>query len=76
MSYENGVITEESYRESIFVGRSGPEDEGGPTLEKAFEDAYERAKAGGKRPPFKVLDTWVNGTNPLSEYIVALKAGN
>ena len=76
MAYENEVITEDSYRQSIFVGRSSADDQGGPTLEKAFEDAYERAKAGGKKPPFKVLDTWVHGTNPLSEYIVALKAGN
>ena len=62
----------QDYRQTLFVGSSTMEDEGGATLEKAFEDAYEKAKANGKRPPFKVHEIWLHGTNPLSEYRVVV----
>jgi hypothetical protein len=66
-------LTTQRYRESVFVGRSTADDEGGPTFELAVQDAYQRAKEKGKEPPFKVLETWVDGTNPLSEYLVSVK---
>lgn len=63
------------YREGIYVGRSQRTDKQPPLLESAVEDAYEKAKDGGRTPPFRVLEIWVDGDNPLSEYIVALQTG-
>ena len=62
------------YRDNVYVGSSNVNEEAF-SLEKAFEDAYNKATAAGKTPPFKVLEIWVDGTNPLSDYKVALKSG-
>jgi len=59
------------FRSSIYVGSSHVDDENF-SLEAALEDAYEKAKADGKTPPFRVIETWIDGTNPLSEYRVAV----
>ena len=59
------------YRSMIYVGRSRKDDESF-SLEAALEDAYEQAKADGKSPPFRVIETWIHGTNPLSEYRAAV----
>jgi hypothetical protein len=64
------------YREGIFVGRSQRTEERGPMLEEAVEDAYNKAQDAGRPPPYRVLEIWVDGENPLSEYIVALKTGS
>jgi hypothetical protein len=70
----NDIDPTEDYRDRVYVGRSRSAD---PefSLEKAFEDAYEKAKGAGKAGPFQVLEIWVDGTNPLSDYKVAVKAG-
>lgn len=61
----------EEYRARIYVGRSRKDDDNF-SLEAALEDAYEKAKADGKSPPFRVIETWIDGTNPLSEYKAAV----
>ena len=75
MEQSDDPITQ-AYRESLFVGSSTIDDEGGATLEKAFEDAYEKAKRAGRKPPFKVHEIWLHGTNPLSEYRVVVGSGS
>jgi hypothetical protein len=75
MEQNSDPITDD-YRKTLFVGSSTEADEGGPTLEKAFEDAYEKAKQQGKKPPFKVHDIWLHGTNPLTEYRVVVGSGS
>jgi flagellar biosynthesis/type III secretory pathway protein FliH len=55
-----------------------PESQGfasgkGEHLEEAFQDAWEQAKAAGnEEPTLKVVDIFVEGTNPLSGYSVVL----
>jgi hypothetical protein len=64
------------FRNNIFVGVSVGDGDNPPVLQAAFEAAYEKARDGGGEPPYRVLEIWVNGENPLTEYIVALKAGH
>ena len=61
----------EEYRARVYVGRSR---KGDPdfSLDAALNDAYEKAKNDGKSGPFRVVETWVDGNNPLSEYRVAV----
>jgi hypothetical protein len=73
------------YRQKVYVGRSRREGRKQPSLEAAIKNAYRqaaadtKAKAGGITPEadieYRVLDIWAVGKNPLSDYIVALKAG-
>jgi hypothetical protein len=64
------------YREGIFVGISKRKgDDEPPLLEEAVTMAYEKARDNGRTPPFRILEIWVDGENPLSEYIVAMQAG-
>jgi hypothetical protein len=71
----NDTNLTEEYRARIYVGTSSKRTDPDFSLEKALEDAYEQAKADGAGPPYRVLETRVEGENPLSDYIVALKAG-
>jgi hypothetical protein len=61
----------EEYRGRTYVGHS---KKGDPefSLEKALEDGYNKARADHKNPPFRMIEIWVDGTNPLSEYRVVL----
>jgi hypothetical protein len=71
------------YRQKVYVGRSRREGRVQPSLETALKHAYDqastdsKAKAGGGRrdeeATYRVLDIWAVGTNPLSEYIVAVE---
>jgi hypothetical protein len=63
------------YREAIFVGTSRATEDKEPVLEDAVRDAYEKATEQGRTPPFRVLEIWVDGENPLTEYRVALHTG-
>jgi hypothetical protein len=63
------------YRDGIFVGTSRRKDDEPPLLEEAVANAYDKARDGGRTPPYRVLEIWVDGENPLSEYIVVLQAG-
>lgn len=70
------------YRQTVYVGRSRREGRRQPSLESAIKNAYSQASkeakadGGGSRPDgeiaYRVLDIWAVGTNPLSEYIVAV----
>ena len=64
------------YRARIYVGRSRKADDPDFSLEKAFHDAYQKARNDNKNPPYKVLETWIDGENPLSEYRVAIGTGS
>jgi|RhiMethySRZTD1v2_1073278.scaffolds.fasta_scaffold109917_1 hypothetical protein len=59
------------YRGKIYVGRSTKDDDEF-SLEAAVKDAYEQAKADSKSGPFRVMEIWFDGDNPLSEYKVAV----
>jgi hypothetical protein len=59
------------YRGKIYVGRSTRDDEEF-SLEHAVKQAYEQAKADSKSGPFRIIEIWVDGDNPLSEYRVAV----
>jgi hypothetical protein len=59
------------YRGKIYVGRSTM-DEPDFSLETALKDAYEKAKEDSKSGPFRIIEIWVEGNNPLSEYRVAV----
>ena len=70
------------YRQKVYVGRSRREGRKQPSLEDALKHAYAQASTGSKaeaggRPDdevaYRVLDIWAVGTNPLSEYIVAVE---
>lgn len=61
------------YRERVYVGRSRRKGDRTPSLEEAIEDAYMDAKKAGKPGPYQLLDVWVDGTNPLTDYIAVLK---
>jgi hypothetical protein len=63
------------YEHKTYVGRSKRARIRQPSLKVALKDAYTKAKAdneAGKLQTFRVLDMWAVGTNPLTEYIVAL----
>jgi hypothetical protein len=72
--YENDDDRQTQYREGIFVGVSRRTDEQEAILEDAVRNAYDKASGAGLTPPFRVLEIWVNGENPLTEYIVSLQA--
>ena len=63
------------YRARIYVGKSRRGDSDF-SLSAAIRDGYEQATADGKRPPFRVLEIWVDGDNPLSEYRAAIGSGS
>ncbi len=45
----------------------------GDTLEAAANDAWEKAKRGGKEPGwYKVKTMWVRSENPIREYRVII----
>lgn len=67
-------ITEE-FRARIYVGSSKKSDDPDFSVEKALHNAYEKARRDNRNPPFRVLEMWVDGDNPLSEYRVAVGAG-
>jgi hypothetical protein len=62
----------------VYTGRSGEEKGTEPTLRNAIDDAYEEAKAGRRQEGFseddpfwfRVVDIWVKGTNPITDYRV------
>jgi hypothetical protein len=60
------------YRERVYVGRSRRGRDKVPSLEEAVEDAYKDARKAGKPGPYRLMDVWVDGTNPLTDYIVVL----
>jgi hypothetical protein len=72
------------YRQTVYLGRSRRVGRKLPSVERAIKNAYDQAakeaKAGaGRGKPddevvYRVLDIWAVGTNPLSEYIVAVGA--
>jgi hypothetical protein len=64
------------YRERVYVGRSRRKPSKAPSLEEAVEDAYNEAKKADKPGPYRLVDVWVDGTNPLTDYIVVLAAGD
>jgi hypothetical protein len=59
---------------SIHEGRSKKRDDPHFSLEKALDNAYKAARRERKTPPFRVVNIYVDGDNPLSEYIVYLEA--
>jgi hypothetical protein len=61
------------YRKKVYVGRSKRRGTRPPSFEEALEDAYKQAKAAREPGPYRVLDTWVDGDNPLGEYIVSVE---
>jgi hypothetical protein len=67
-------LTQE-YRERIFVGESRRRDDTEPTLEDAFDDAWNQASGSGVEPGTRlhVLDTEVYGQNPIDTYRVIVK---
>jgi hypothetical protein len=66
------------YEQETFIGRSKRARMRQPSLKNAVKDAYDQAvrekggAAAGEVKAYRVLDIWAVGTNPLSEYIVAL----
>jgi hypothetical protein len=70
---EDDGITEE-YRARLYVGSSKKRDDPDFSLQKALEDGYRKASQDGKSPPFRVIETWIDGDNPLSEYRVVIGA--
>lgn len=66
------------YDHEAFIGRSKRAPLRRPSLKSAVKHAYDQAVAAddGMQPDdakvYRVLDIWAVGTNPLSEYIVAL----
>jgi hypothetical protein len=70
------------YRKKVYVGRSQASGRKKPSFEEALQHAYDQAPkpkkpASGEAPKptrYRVLDIWAVGTNPLSEYIVAIEA--
>jgi hypothetical protein len=59
---------------SVHEGRSKKGDDPHFSLEKALDNAYKAARRAGKNPPFRVINIFVSGDNPLSEYIVYIEA--
>ena len=45
-------------------------------LEDALEDAYKKARADGGHPPFRVEAIILEGTNPLTDYVIELSSGH
>jgi hypothetical protein len=64
------------YRERVYLGRSTRKSSKAPSLEEAVEEAYKDAKKAKKPGPYRLVDVWVEGTNPLTDYIVVLAAGD
>lgn len=66
------------YDDEAYIGRSRRARMRRPSLKSAVKDAYDQAvaanggAAAGEVKAYRVLDIWAVGTNPLSEYIVAL----
>jgi hypothetical protein len=66
------------YDNDAYIGRSKRAGMRRPSLKNAVKDAYDQAvaaeagAAAGEVKRYRVLDIWAVGTNPLSEYIVAL----
>jgi hypothetical protein len=59
---------------SVHKGRSSKKDDPHFSLEKALDDAYKAARREHKTPPFRVINIFIDGDNPLSEYIVYIEA--
>lgn len=59
---------------SVHVGRSSKKDDPKFSLEKALDNAYKAARQAHKNPPFRVINIFIGGDNPLSEYIVYIEA--
>jgi len=59
---------------SVHKGQSRKQDDPHFSLEKALENAYKAAKNDHKSPPFRVVNIFVDGNNPLSEYTVYIEA--
>jgi hypothetical protein len=72
MAEQNVDRLTQRYRERVYLGRSRRKQNKAPSLEDAVEDAYNDAKKAGKPGPYRLVDIWVDGTNPLTEYIVVL----
>jgi hypothetical protein len=70
----NDTDPTEEYRSWIYVGSSKSTDDDF-SIEAAAKDAYDRATAGGRTPPYRVLEIRLHGTNPFSEYRVAVGPG-
>ena len=48
----------------------------GKTLDAAFEDAWEQAKAKGAKPGvFRIVDMYFAAENPIREYSVVIAPG-
>ena len=65
------------YDHEAYIGRSKRARMRAPSLKSAVKDAYTQASAAnrgatGEPKVYRVVDIWAVGTNPLSEYIVAL----
>ena len=70
------------YRQTVYLGRSRRAGRKQPSVESAIKNAYDQAakeakgRASRGKPDdevvYRVLDIWAVGTNPLSEYIVAV----
>lgn len=66
------------YDHDAYIGHSKRAGMRRPSLKHAVKDAYDQAvaadggAAAGEVKAYRVLDIWAVGTNPLSEYIVAL----
>ena len=61
------------YPGRVFVGRDSGDEENPPKIDKAMRDAWDKAKADGKRPPYRVLNIWLHGDNPLTDYFVSVE---
>ena len=75
MNDDIDLLTQD-YRARIYVGSSKKDDDPDFSLEKALHDAYRKARADNKNPPYKVLEILIDGNNPLSEYRVAIGTGS
>jgi|EndMetStandDraft_5_1072996.scaffolds.fasta_scaffold529871_2 hypothetical protein len=59
---------------STYPGHSKKSEDPKFSLEKALDDAYKTARRAGKNPPFRVVNIFIKGDNPLSEYLVYIEA--
>lgn len=62
------------YRRRKHFGKAPVKDQKS-ALEEALENAYEAAKEAGGSPPFRVEAIILDGTNPLTDYIVQISSG-
>jgi hypothetical protein len=72
---ESDDPTTEEFRARVYVGQSRRGDDEF-SLEAALDEAYQKAKNDNKTGPFRVLEIWIDGNNPLSEYKVAVGSGS